>query len=453
VATIVAASNSYADVNLAVNTTAARGDTVQVPAGGGTVTWTGHTLTITKGVILIGPGRDNLTIANTGLCIDITPDSTAITDDDVIRIEGFTFDGQNTASCMIRAWGALPLDPKPWMGLVIYNNRFLRNDNTTTSGNGAIITLKQVRGVISTNIFDMCNVILKTAGGDDVNEWTNPAYNVLEYGNDDNLFFENNSMTWSSSYAATGVTGPGWTESGQGSRHCMRYNNWDFTNVTGTSYEMFDIHGFQNWVPGPVGQTGTFISEYYGNTITGFGGYRAWMHRGSWALCFNNIWSAGASTPGMSETQYTGGTSAEVPGAAGNYIAEINNTYLWNNTINGTLTNGNFQEGNVGVVQTIFENSNWWNYNPIFGNGTNGIGRGTSAPTTTGNPNNAAYWVASTSTPTADPTINQAGHLYKMVGGSWVDYYTPYTYPHPLIGGAIIITPGSAMEITGAPIY
>jgi hypothetical protein len=46
--------------------------------------------------------------------------------------------------------------------------------------------------------------------------------------------------------------------------------------------------------------------------------------------------------------------------------------------------------------------------------------------------NGVGYWAANPATPTADPNVIQNGHLWKRVNEAWVDYYRPYTYPHPL---------------------
>src|SRR5437773_3734222 len=139
-AIVNAASNSYLDVNTAVNTTAARGDTVVVPAGSGSVTWA-STLTITKGVFLKGPGRDALTITSDSTFISISPDSTAVSNEETIRVEGFTFNGNNTASYFIQVAGSGATATKPFKNLAIGNNRF-KNSTITTAFSGAISTTK-----------------------------------------------------------------------------------------------------------------------------------------------------------------------------------------------------------------------------------------------------------------------------------------------------------------------
>ena len=103
-AIIPAANPSYAAVSAAV-AAAGRGDTVTVPAG--SATWS-NTLTLTKGISLLGAGRDNLLLTRSGgAAIPINPDSTAISNEETIRVDGFTFDGNNAS---------LPIITLPWLG-------------------------------------------------------------------------------------------------------------------------------------------------------------------------------------------------------------------------------------------------------------------------------------------------------------------------------------------------
>ena len=392
-ATITATSPSFSAVSAAV-ASAARGDTVQVPDG--SADWGTNTLLITKGLTLkTEHGRDSTFITGTGPLIGISPDSTAIADEETIRVEGFTFDGNNTASYHISIWGSGPTATKPFKNLAIGSNRF-KNSTTTTSGNGAINSLGQVRGAIFNNIFDRCNVIIKIMGNDNVTEWANGHF-PFAYGNSDNLFFENNTIMYSSTFNGQD---PGWTEIGQGARCVIRYSTWDLTNAP-NSTEIFDIHGFQNW-PGN-GQTGTMIAEYYGNTITNAHSFRLLNHRGSWGLFYNNI-VTGTGAQLINASQYGVGDSGgsgcttDVPGASGVYVCEINNTYVFNNPVNGTIVN--MTPGSV-FGCGIAENNNFYNYNASF-NGSTGIGRGTTAPSMSAT-NGVGYWRCSTPTPTINP--------------------------------------------------
>ena len=460
--TITAVSPSFSDVLAAVSS-AARGDTVVVPSGSGTVTWS-NTLSLTKGIFLSGPGRDNLAITCTGTCISVAPDSTAIANEEIIRVERFTFDGNNSTSAnfeMISVTGAGVNSSKPFKNLVIGNNRF-KNGTTITSGSGIVSTHGQVRGVIYSNIFDRCGVILKIIGNDDPTEWGNGHF-PLSFGTADNLYFESNTIQYSSSYSGQD---PGWSETGQGARLVYRYNTLNFTNTTCSEY--WDMHGFQNWQFGPTnGQTGTMVSEYYGNTLTNTSGYRWVAFRGGWGLVFNNIMTG--TNGGAIEAWDQSGECCELvpltgttlpPSACGTYDTRVNNTYVFNNTVGGSVKNMVIcfcQPDGVGcAAHPTLENQQFWNYNASF-TGATGIGRGTSnPPNPTPTPvDGVGYWKCSTVTPTTDPTIVQTGHLYKRVAGAWVDYYTPYTYPHPLASGTPppnpTPTPGGTVTPTPTP--
>jgi hypothetical protein len=421
---------------------ASRGDTVTVPAG--SAVW-GNILILSKGISLIGAGRNNTILTGNGVLISIMPDGTAIANEETIRVEGFTFDGNNAALNLITVVGAGATATKPFKNLAVGNNTF-RNMLAVTSGSGVFYTFGQVRGVIFGNIFDRCNVILKIIGNDDTTEWSNGNF-PQSYGTADNLFFEDNTIQWSSIYSGGD---PGWTEVGQGARLVIRYNTWDQANALAAT-EVWDIHGFQNW-PGN-GQTGTMVVEYYGNTLINIGTYRVLNHRGGWGLFFNNI-ITGPQVGDLEVNQYAAGDpggsgcTVDVPGAPGHFICEINNTYTWNNTGNGAIMN--IVPGPIGNGCGISENNGYWNYNPAF-NGTTGIGRGTtppSGPCTVG----VAYWTASTATPTTDPNIIQNGHLYKCITANvWTDYYTPYAYPHPLATGNPTSTPTPTATATVPP--
>lgn len=420
-----AASASLADVSAAVSA-AARGDTVLVPAG--SVAWS-SSLILTKGISLIGAGRDRTILGRSGVLISIAPDATAIANEEIIRVEGFTFEGNNSALSLVRIDGAEASHPKAFKNLVVGNNRF-QNTGTATSGSGAVLVSGQVRGVIFNNIFDRCNVVAKVMGNDSTAEWSNGRF-PFAYGSADNLFFENNSIEYSSSFAG-GASG--WIETGQGSRIVVRYCNWNMANTT--LYELWDIHGFQNW--GTAGQTGTMLVEYYGNTASNCGGYRWINHRGGWGLFFNNI-ITGSGGMGIDINTYN--CTAEVPGASGAYTVEVNNTYNFNNTKNGQMQNMKLSSARCGVA----ENQHFWNYNSAF-DGATGIGRGTTAPT--GNCSvGVAFWVASTPTPTVDPNVIQNGTLFKCLAPNvWTPYYQPYTYPHPLRSGTnpvVALSPAS----------
>lgn len=419
-----AASTSFADVSAAVSA-AARGDSVLVPAG--SITWS-STLTISKGVRLIGGNGGPTTITRAGVMIAINPDSTAIANEEVIQVSGFTFDGSNSAINFIHINGAGASATKPFKNLVITSNTF-QNSGTGTSGAGVMDIEGQVRGVIGRNVFNRCNVIAKVMGNNVVGDWTNSAFYPFSYGSADNLYFEDNQIYWSSS---GGWSDPGWIESGQGARFVVRYNTWNMANAN--QNELWDIHGFQ-YGEGS-GQTGTMLVEYYGNTCSNANGYRSIHHRGSWGLFFNNI-ITGAGGMGINTAAYSSSCSGNW---SGNYTTEVNNSYFFNNHENGRELSVGESQDNCGIAEGTHY------FSRAAGNVTSGTGAPSGGSPTEGD----GYWQASTATPTVSSSVIQSGILWKYTGGRWVPYYTPYTYPHPLSGGTPVETPPEITSLSSA---
>jgi len=415
----------------AVNS-AARGATITCSAG----SWTWPSaVTITKGITLQGAGAGNTTIVNgggDGTTLQLSPDSTAIANDETIKVTGFTFDGNGSGFALIGINGAPDTGTKPFKNLIITANTFQNTGSVQGAGNAGIyVKGGQVRGVIYNNTFDRCDMPFRVFGADSTTEWTNTAYNAFSYGSADNLYFEDNTIKYSAAYASSD-SNPGWIESGQGGRLVVRFNNWDMTNVTGQQ-EFWDIHGFQNFFGTTNGQTGSMLVEYYNNALTNAVNtvYRWIDHRGSWGMFFNNTYSGG-SNPDIEANQYNGGCTNQIVPAPTNYNPLINNTYVFKNTVNGIVKP--MSSGSVNSCG-VTENVNWWNYNANF-DGTVGVGYGLlsakPATCTTG----VGYWA------TDQGSWNQSGKggqgvFYKCTAtNTWTLYYRPYTYPHPLRGGA-----------------
>jgi hypothetical protein len=435
-ATVAANSCSEADVQTAVSS-AGRAGTVTVPAG--TCTWS-STLNLTYGITLTGAGVDTTFITSSGgvTLISVIPDATAVANSENVQITGFTFNGAATAQTLINIQGASGItDTKPYRYVIIGNNKFQNMNPVSGTLTGAVIQANadsngQLRGVIYQNTFDRCNIILHIFSNDDTREWSNTAFNQFSFGNQDNLYFENNTIQFSSSYSGDN---PGWIESGQGGRLVVRYNTWNLANAT-TPQEVWDIHGFQNWT-GTVnsGQTGTMLVEYYGNTLSNMGTYRWINHRGSWGLFFDNILTGtGGNSVDLYGMSIPGSCPSDINPTPTNYNPLVNNTYFFNNTNNGSNVIASMISSGNPAHCTVSENSNWWNYNPACTTSScsAGIGRGTTPPTgscTTG----VGYWVASTPTATTLSSVIQNASFYKCTStNTWASYYKPYTYPHPL---------------------
>lgn len=449
-----------------------RNDTINV--GAGTVTMT-SAWTVTKGVKLIGAGAGSsiITLSGTQL-FDAVPDATAISNStlvspytgaDIIKLTGFTLDGNNAQDQFITLEGASGISgTKPFCCYIISADTFKNGSPSSTQG--AITAANgngngELRGVISGNTFDRINVYLRTFSNNDTGEAANTAFNGpmsfngTGLGTSDELYFEGNTIQFSSSYTGNN---PGWSETGQGARLVQRYNTFDFTNVT-TPQELNDVHGFQGW---PGGNTGTVASERYGNTYTGFEGFRCVDFRGGVGMIFNNVITAAGSgcdieVYGESATNFC---PASISPSPTNYNPLIL-VWFFNNTVKGVekpATNGfggsfacTIAENNGNALSTVGASSqgSWWNLdttNCTSSACTQGIGRGTTAPTgscTKG----TGYWVASTATPTTNSTVSQNAQFYVCTAtNTWTNFYTPYTYPHPLLGSSAPLAPAPSLR-------
>ena len=445
--TITAASPAYSDVSAAV-ASAPRGATVVVPAG--SATWS-SSLSITKGINLQGAGYGNTIITASGgnHLVDIVPDSTVVANDEIVRVEGFTFDGGGASQMFIDVECVGTTQTKAFKNLVIGKNLF-RNSSTAANPYATVLCHGQIRGCVYSNIFDRCDFPFRSLGLDAQNDLN---FYPLTFGSADSLFFEGNTVQFSSSFSGpdAGVTQTGW-----GGRLVFRYNTWNMANAT-TQYTTHDVHGYQNFGNGwSSGQSGTEISEYYGNSYLNIsGGGEMMSYRGGWMLEFNNTWTGGPGQIHVNQFDVcpycSGGTIGgqqgctwDVPGAAAAGVTtECTNAYFFNNLVNGVVQTGTL--GTIGAGCGIAENRNFWNYNGSF-NGTTGIGRGTTAPG--GSPSfGVAYWVASTATPTTDPNVIQNGTLYQCLNaGTWVAAYKPYTFPHPLQNGGASTNPTTSLS-------
>lgn len=454
----IAASCSAGDVQAAINS-APREGTVNIPSG--VCTWS-TTVTISKGLTLNGAGSGNTAATgNTRIiygggsacgvncAIYVNPDATAITNGEIIRISNFTIDGNGGGYGLIGINGAADSGTKAFKNLIITGMTVGNTGTGSGNGNTCIYNLSgQTRGVIYNNIFDKCDIVLRPMGSDTTTEWSNTAYNNFSYGSSDNLYFESNTIEFSTSYNSSDGYG-GWIESGQGGRVVVRFNTWDLSNLSNQS-EFWDIHGFQNWNGSAnSGQTGTMIAEYYHNTFTnGASSVYRWMnHRGSWLAMWSNSYS-GASSPSIDINQYDQGSGGsgcanEINPTPTNYTPQVNNTYVWNNFINGTETP--MTPGPVGNGCGTAENKSYWNdstsssvdSNAAFA-GTVGVGEGTLSSRPSTCTIGVGYWATDQGNWNNSGSGGQ-GVLYKCTStNNWTLFYTPYTYPHPLRTGITV---------------
>ena len=114
-----------------------------------------------------------------------------------------------------------------------------------------------------------------------------------------------------------------------------------------------------------------------------------------------------------------------------NYDPEVNNTYFFNNTKNGSNVTATL----TGVPPdncTVSANVNWWNQPASF-NGTVGVGGGPIASRPATCSTGVGYWVTNEGSWNTKLAANTSGRFYRCTStNTWTLYYTPYTYPHPL---------------------
>ncbi len=437
---LTAASTSYVDVSACI-AVATYGDTVNVPVGASN--WGVNSLTIVRAIVLRGAGigQTVITWEGTGIsAIYYSPDATSLANNTPFSFSGFTMDGGNSDTNYLLSVSNLS-NTTAISKVRIYNNKF------SNAGTGIYIR-GAVWGVAYNNQFDDCLIPFRGMG-DDRDSW-DYWYTSFGYGNVNSFFFEDNTIGWTHG----GTSGLyGFMEIGQGGRGIIRYNTWDMTSAGGTDLlDMWDIHGNQavdNW--SGIG------SEWYGNKIyndTAVRNRRLISMRGGQNLLFNNNWTF---TPGGNfglswwDSHADSLTPIHVGAVDCTALAEceecpipqhISNTYIWTNLANNVNKTLDYNAaGGLACVGSVVENVQYWNYTAAFG-GTTGIGCGPlvarPATCTTG----VGYWAtdqscsALTGMVGASPATPISGTLYKCTATNiWTNYYTPYTYPHPLRAG------------------
>ena len=411
--TWTAAGTTRTDVSDCL-TAASPGDTINVPAGTDTTTWT-TTLTITKNISLIGAGIGQTVITNSGTdpvqldteeknqLIIFSPTTAA----GLFRISGFSFNLNNRKGILLLNNSLNP----PITNLRIDHNRFYNS----TAWRAAIF-VHGVRGVVDSNTFDTMSYPATFGYGNNsfpVGVWDWANFPELVWGTaNDNIYVEDNTFA----NVSTAVT-----NGDEGGRYVMRYNS--FSGVD--NFPWLDMHGGgARGQPFPPGIKGTMGGEVYGNTYSA-GGYLI-SHRGG-RLAMHHNQGNGAYNPYDND-----GCPAEDK-------EKINNSYIFQNrvSLSGALI-GQISSGGDNCGGVVEENATFWLSKTSF-NGTVGIGAGTLAARPATCTTGVGYWATNQSTTNLtgmvgpNPSTPISGTLYKCTSpNTWTTYYTPLAYPHPL---------------------
>lgn len=300
-ATYTAASASWTDVSNALASCASYGDTVRIPTGG--ANWT-NTLLVPKGVQFLGAGTNSTFLTNR-IWPAVSPFNSGtlrptlfwvtFTNDWLVRFSGITAelsrDPANTNSgAYTNSNSFLYVDPavrntNTVLTQVIVDNCLLKNAFSRT-----IYTDGDVYGVISSNVFENCFLLVEPTARHDVG-WFRPwnTEPLLALGTTNTLVMEGNLIVYNQ-LTETWDAGPNITASGQGASYVFRNNT--VTNTANPRIFGHDFHGNNyNWYSNKW--RGTRFVEIYGNRYYSPKGNKGTDFidgaRGGCAMIFSNL--------------------------------------------------------------------------------------------------------------------------------------------------------------------
>jgi hypothetical protein len=437
------ASSTAAQINTCISG-ATTGDVINV--GAGTNTW--GQINITKPVTLVGAGVGNTVIAGSGeILIRIYPSDWSDTTH-LYRVSGFSFNLNTTSVGVLIGGDTLssyktyttntPSLPK----VRIDHNRFYNSTDGTIK---AIENRCHMSGVVDNNTFDSLGYPIRndTQGGvASINSMWQYVYPYWALGNQLNIYYEDNTFT-NNPYPGESFSV---VMDGQyGARYVARYNT--ITLPTGYDFApLFDQHGEF----GGDMRAG-FGTEVYGNLATNGGGDII-ASRGPRDISFFNQAATGA---GATVRVQQDACPAD-PYALDMYSHD---TYIFRNRNGATGTLFGY------AVTRTTSNCLGFGTLPTAGrefftdSTTPAVGCGTLANLPGTCTVGQGYWATSQSCTNltgmvgVNPSTPISGTLYKCTAtNTWTEWYSPYTYPHPLRGATVIPASFSGTNIIGGQV-
>jgi hypothetical protein len=462
---VAALSCNQTDVQNALKQ-AANGDIVTIPAG--TCTWT-------TPLYWTAPANTTVQGAGIGSTIIIDDVNRSATDEgvliiqiaagnratDVFQLTGITFRGSGNSYATTYNGSVRIGGTSQQQQLRLHHCYF---DNLT------IVPLSTygVYGVIDHSTFDMSNVraqAIKFYGENDL-AWANPT----ALGSNNFLFVEDNTFIGQLGAASNVQDGY------EGARFVIRHNTLNSvafqTHPTGGSGRSRGVRAweiYENIVNNTVNQFNFFfLSSGTGviwghSTVTGYtnfvtahsmrrnnGTYPQAATPNGWGYCGTSFNGAGSAWD-QNSTASTGYACLDQPGRgvgdllSGQFPDVMNNAtgckapspcawprqalepvYEWSNTWSGSGAFWVTYESDV-----LVQNRDYYlRASPFTGETGTGTGLLSARPATC--TPNVAYWATDTRT------------LYRCSSlNTWSVYYTPYTYPHPLVSGSAPSSPNS----------
>jgi len=418
-------------------------DTITVSAG--EETWSSSTqsdnvdacIHIYKGINLIGAGSGS-TIITLGVDAKaIRYDPADYASNHPFRVSGFTFDLNNTGEGILadHRESDLTIQTK----IRIDHNIFLNGASAKRA-----IRMPGMRGVIDNNTFN-------TFAASPLAFWNGYGYGDHWWDNWEGLVFgkaDNNVYVEDNTF----INIPNGTVvySQYANRWVLRYNT---ITVSGSSYPLMDMHGNQ----GASNMYSMFGAELYGNKITMVQGQILDQRGGKVVAFYNDV---EGSTGTVNAVKVREEVWDDYNATDNIQPQHVSDSYYWNNRKNysGDLltsyTAQNVCSTSVSIYTpectvdphgySIEEDDEWFQDQASF-DGTSGVGCGTAVAfaeittCTTG----VGYWVTDQSCSDltgmvgANPSTPISGTFYKCTStDTWESYFTPYTYPHPLVSAA-----------------
>lgn len=428
-----ASSCSLADVTTAYNL-CTYGDTLAIPAGN--CTWTGP-LAITKDIHVVGTGVSGTTLtmnfpddSQYEAFFEFTPDATArgnidnLSDSNTFEVTGFTFAGSYmNLKCAV----------------LITNNtttvirRVKIHGNKITSIDRTVMPHGEIYGVFYDN--ELVDSGACKPLGHHLSSWDD---NPQTLGSGDGWYVENNTFSFTNNRGLV-------TSGGQGMGQVIRYNT-----LTGDSQMYLDSHGNQT-----SAIMSTQITEIYGNDFNATTNQDGVDMRGGRVVCF---WNKTQDAKIRVREEFFDGASGTTPANlcadAGPQVCldscvcqKINHSYFFNNRkvsdssiVHTFVEHDRYDNINANNPLELVEDREFWNFETA-GSGTTGCGCGNALPGTCDG-DNEGFWLTDQDCSTiaaanigANPATSIIGTLYRCTAvNTWTEWYTPYTYPHPLTG-------------------
>ena len=250
---------------------------------------------------------------------------------------------------------------------------------------------------------------MMTVYGSNATSW---SHFTFDFGTADNIYFEDNTCTISTTPHDGGV----------GGRYCARFNKYIYINQAKQLVPWFDMHGNQ----GPGRNWAGMGVEIYENVLEA-GGRTAMIAaiRGGKALVYNNRVNTTSTSKAWTRVREEYNDSLNPPAVSpiSGQPQHVSDAYFWGNSQNGHIVSTTIGEtidcgGSTGIVPR--RNVHFWDQAPNF-DGTSGVGVGPLANRPAKGGVGVAYWAA------------DANKLYRWTANNkWDEFYAPYTYPHPL---------------------